>query len=136
MALNYTALKAVAKRLIDENGRAVTLRRESRTPDESVKPWGPSDTTAAEAGSAVGVHALTGIIGVFLDVERDDVALLPGRLTEEKRGRVLFPAEAALPEEVGPDWVIDDGTRRFEVVNSKPVKPGGVLVYYDVEVQL
>ena len=136
MALDYTALKAVAKRLIDENGRAVTLRRESRTPADPTKPWSASDTTAAAAGSADGVQALSGIVGVFLDVERDDTAQLPGSLAEEKRGRVLFPAEVALPEEVGPDWVIDDGTRRFEVINAKPVKPGGTLVYYEVEVQL
>jgi len=128
MALDYTALAAVATRLIGENGRAITLRRESRTPDDPAKPWGPSDTTAAVAGSADGVQAIA-VTGVFLDLERTDRQLTQAEL---KQSRVLIGPDPDIPEEMGPDWVVDDGDRRFEVVSSKPINPGDTLCYYEL----
>jgi hypothetical protein len=130
MALDYTRLAAVATRLISENGRAITLRRASRDPDDPTKPWGTADTTPAVAGSADGVQAIT-TTGVFLDPERTD---RPLGLVEWKKARVLVPPDTNIPEEMGPDWVVDDGSRRFEIEESRPVKPGGTLMYYELMV--
>lgn len=132
MALDYINLASVATRLISENGRAITLRRGSRTPADPAKPWGPADTTEAAAGSAEGVQAIT-TLGVFLDLERTD---RPLTLAEQKQSRVLVPPDTDIPEEMGPDWVVDDGDRRLEVVTSKPVQPGGTLVYYELLVTI
>lgn len=42
--VDYTKLQATANRLIEENGRAISLVRLSQTPADSNKPWqGPAD---------------------------------------------------------------------------------------------
>jgi hypothetical protein len=53
MAINYVKLQATALRLINENGRAITLVRKSRTPADANEPWnGPTgaDTTLSLTG--------------------------------------------------------------------------------------
>lgn len=55
MAVNYTGLAATAERLIRENGRLVTFRKFSRTPEDSNKPWRAVD---ADSNSEVQVRAV------------------------------------------------------------------------------
>ena len=132
MPIDYVKLAGVATRLIGENGREVLLKRQSQTLADPARPWGPSATTG---GSSVPVTA------VFLDPERRQTTsgdIQPSAQLEEfKRVRVLIAAsEAGLPAEVGPDWYIEDGARRLEIVISRPVKPGGLLLYYDIEARV
>lgn len=110
----------------------MTLRRESRTPDDPTKPWGARDTAVAAAGSAIGVQSIA-VTGVLLDLERGERPLTQAEL---KQSRVLIGPDPDIPEEMGPDWVVQVGSRRFEVVNSKPVNPGGTLVYYELLVKV
>lgn len=128
MAFDYSGLLTVATSLIEQFGRPMTLRRASRTPADPTKPW------AARQGAVTASddQAITST-AVFLDFSRTD---RDGQVVEAKRARVLFPAEAALPEEVGPDWQLDDGSRLYEVLESRPVKPGPTLLHYEVVVAL
>ena len=137
MAFDYSGLLTVADTLISDFGRAITLRRASRTAADPTKPWSTRSTVATD------IQAIA-TIGVFLNLERDALAVESGSgigpagnsNVEEKTVRVLVPAVATLPEEMGRDWQVDDGTRRYEVVSSSPVQPGGTLLYYDLEVRL
>ena len=135
MAFDYSGLLAVADTLITDFGRAITLRRNSRTPDDPAKPW------AIVSGSAPDIQSIAAT-GVFLSPKRaafDSITAGVGvglSNVEQKTARVLVQALSTLPEEMGRDWKVDDGTRTFEVLSSKPIKPGATLMYYDLEVKL
>lgn len=47
--VNYTALAATALRLVEANGRSVSLKRDNRTPDNAAQPW-RGTSTAPDAG--------------------------------------------------------------------------------------
>lgn len=56
--VDYTALAATAKRLVEENGRTVTLRKANRTPDDAAEPWkgtsvAPNDPQLGDSESAI-----------------------------------------------------------------------------------
>lgn len=135
MAFDYSGLKTVADTLIADFGRSIVLRRNSRTPAVPGTPWGAPSEAASD------IQAIDAI-GVFLSPERKAFDAVTAGIglglsnVEEKTARVLVAAVDDLPEEMGRDWKIDDGTRVFEVVSSQPIKPGGTLMYYDLEVKL
>ena len=45
--VNFTALAATAKRLVEANGRSVTLLKENRVPDNASEPWRGTSTEPA-----------------------------------------------------------------------------------------
>lgn len=142
MALDYVNLRDnVATRLITENGRSLTLRRTSRKPADTAKPWASSATGDTSAADVDTEQAIT-TIGVFLDTEVNEdqgagEAGTGGASSVLKRtARLLLSADPLLPEEVGSDWYVDDGTQRWEITDIKAVRPGAVLIYYDAEVAL
>lgn len=135
MAIDYAKALATATRLISENGRDITVSRSSDTLADPSRPWGPKESTGGPSVST---------IGVFLDLEREDFGAvtaglgLVGSNVQAKSQRVLVPADPALPEEVGPDWLVTDvaNGQTYEVFNSKPLKPGPTLIFYTLEVSL
>jgi len=131
VAIDYAKFLALGKRLIDENGRSVTLQRPSQTLDDVARPWGPALADDEES---------VPVIAVFLDPDRRQTTsgdIQPtAQLEEFKRYKVLVSADnAGLPTELGTEWYILDGSRRLEIVISKAVKPGGTLIYYELEVR-
>lgn len=135
-AFDYSGLLAVADRLIPRFGRSVTLRRQSASSTDPAKPWGPKDPT----GSDIQAIAAT---AVFFDREAGSFDSVTAGIglgvtnVEEKTARVFVQAlSGTLPSEIGQDWQIDDGSRRYEVVSSVAVKPGGTLLYHDMQVKL
>lgn len=133
MAFDYSGLKTVADTLIGDFGREVVLRRQGTTFSDPSKPWGATDP------AAVDVQSIT-TIGVFLNLSRGVFTATTSGAglssVEEKTTRCLVIAAAALPEEMGRDWQVDDGSRRYEITASSPVRPGGTLLYYDLELKL
>ncbi len=135
-AFDYQPLQTTAQSLIDRFGRAATLTRAVRTTTAipvAGKAWlptaeGDADTDAAEAQSIP-------VTAVFLSLDRRDRT---GQVTEAKTQSVLIGAEldANIPEEVGPDWVLCDDTRDWEILSSKPLSPGPTLMLYKLELAL
>lgn len=134
MAIDYANALATATRLIKENGRALTLVKRTSQLADPAKPWGPTDP--AGTGESIAT------IGVFLDLNVNPYtaitagASLGASPVSTRQQRILVPAEAALPEEMGEDWQVQDGDLLWEVNNSNPLKPGGVLIFYSLEVSL
>ena len=130
MALDYTNFRAVAERLITENGRALTLvRKDQGNPADPLKPWRAS-TGAADVSFA--------ITGVFVDFEQED---FDGTLVRRGDKRVLAAASevetAAAPDfdEVEDfDYVLDAGDR-WDVVKVDVVQPGTARILYDIQVR-
>lgn len=135
-AFDYSGLLSVADALITKFGRSVTLRRQSASSADTSKPWGPSSPVASDI-QAVAAKA------VFFNSEAGSFDAVTAGIglgvtnVEEKTTRVLVQALSdTLPSEIGKDWQVDDGTRRYEVIKSIAVKPGGVLLYHDMQVKL
>jgi hypothetical protein len=128
-AFDYDSLQVTAQGLINRFGRPATLTRAERlTVEDPAKPWLPiqGDPAAAPA------QAIT-LQCVFLSLDRTD---RDGQVVEAKTQTVLAGAESTLPEEVGPDWTLVDGDRTWELVSSRPLKPGPVLMIYKLELAL
>lgn len=135
-AFDYDALKAKVDPLLERFGRSLCLTRAARaTTAEPIagKPWlstSKGDATTAEVAAAQTISDLT---GVFLSLVRRD---RDGQTVEAKTQGVLLLAADELPEEVGPDWQLVDGTRTWEIVSSAPLEPGPVLLLYRLELAL
>lgn len=142
MALDYTALAAVATELITDNGRPFTLMRGSQTPATSARPWGVRETDAV-ATDDVSIVAN----GVFLDQERADSATggfsiaRTANPISDRGARLLIEPLPALAtagfDRTETDWYVIDGTDlRYEVASVDVIKPAGTIVYYDVQLRL
>src|SRR3546814_14993330 len=82
MALNYANFRLLAERLINENGRSLTLvRKDQGNPVDPLKPWRAS-TNAAEISFA--------IVGVFIEYEKDEV---DGTIVKRGDKRLLLAAK-------------------------------------------
>lgn len=130
MAVNYTNLRAVAERLIGENGRSLTLvRRDQGNPTDPAKPW--RDSTGASDVTLV-------VTGVFIDFEQEDT---DGTLVRRGDKRVLAAASevetvagASFDELEDYDYILD-GTDRWDIVKVDVIEPGSLRVLYDIQVR-
>lgn len=131
MALNYTRFRALAERLIEENGRTLQLvRKDQGNPVDSDKPWRES-TGAADITFDV--------IGVFIDFESDEV---DGTLVLRTDKRVLI-ADKSVTEEGGSASNLKieqysdilDGGIRYAIVNPTVIEPGNQRIMYDLQVR-
>jgi hypothetical protein len=135
LAFDYSGLLLVADTLITNFGRPITLRRNSRTPDDSNKPW------AIRSDSAEDIQAIAAI-GVWIGSKSETFDSVTAGVgvglsnVQQKSSRVLIQALDTLPEEMGREWKVDDGDQTYEVLSAQPVKPGATLLYYDLEVKL
>lgn len=131
----YDGLKTTADDLLTEFGEAVTLRRAASTFADSTKPWEGPEVAGAD------VQAITAN-AVFFDLSNDPFTTTGAGIgrgstpVEEHRARVLVQAVAALPAEMGTDWVIDRGGRQYSITASRPQNPGGTLLYYEMVVRV
>lgn len=133
-AFDYVSLEVKVQALIDRFGRAATLARAERptaTTPVAGKPWlstskGDADTAAAPAQSIP-------VVGVFTQLDK---AYRDGSIAQSKTQTIIIGAELdqAIPEELGPDWTLTDGTSSWECIRARPLKPGPVLMLYKLEI--
>jgi hypothetical protein len=139
-AFDYAPLQETAQALIDRFGRAATLTRAARlSTEDPAKPWLPVQGQDPAAAPAQSID----VTAAFLSLVRTDRA---GQVVEAKTQSVLIGAESELPEEVGPDWTLVDVlpatahagaiAKTWEVLSSKPLRPGGTLLLYRLELAL
>ena len=131
MALDYTRFRALAERLIEENGRTISLvRKDQGNPVDSDKPW---------RGSTGAADITFDVIGVFIDFEADEV---DGTLVLRTDKRVLI-ADKSVTEEGGSATnlnieeysdIIDGGTR-YAIVKPSVIEPGNERIMYDLQVR-
>ena len=87
MALDYTSFQNLAERLIEENGRTISLvRRDQANPTDPAKPWRGS--TEADEITVV-------VKGVFVEYEKMD---FDGSLVRRGDKRVLIAAKSVTDE--------------------------------------
>ena len=129
MALDYANFRLLAERLINENGRSMTLtRKDQDNPTDPTKPWRTS-TEVAEISFPV--------VGVFIDYEKDEV---DGTLILRGDKRVLVAAkdiddQSPTNTKVEDYNSITDGTVVYRIINAQVIEPGDTRILYDLQVR-
>lgn len=134
MSFDYSGLLSTAQELIAFFGRDVTLERRSSASASPTRPWGAPATSGADVLSVI-------VKAAFLDTAKGadanvSVGISGGGQTSitGKTSRVLVAAQASITIEAGPEFHIIDNGRRWEVTSAKTIKPGGTMIYYDLQV--
>lgn len=117
---NYTKLAATAKRLIDKNGRTVTLIQQGQDVTDSDKPWRP-DPTYARA-------KVTGK-AVFTELEMAN----PEGIKRKVEG-LLFAAADDGGHKLEDFDTVQDGAEVWRLLNGTVIAPGDIRVVYMFEV--
>lgn len=128
--VDITALRLVAEKLIEANGRTISLvRRDEVTPIDPAKSWRGNTTTT---------QVTISVIGAFIDFDSDD---LDGTIIRRGTKRVLISAKSA--EEAGVnsltdienyDRLLDADNTSWSVDAVSVIQPGTQKVAYDVRV--
>jgi hypothetical protein len=117
---NFTKLAATALRLINANGRTVTIVHQGNTPTDPTKPWRGEDTT---------VRASVTGTGVFTSLE----ALNPDN-TKREGQMLLFAASADESNDLEEFDQVVDGARYWKIVRAEVIGPADTRVLYKFEV--
>lgn len=133
MALNYIAFRLLAERLINENGRSLTLQREDQfNPVDIAEPWRAADPAGANVVSLV-------VLGVFIEYEKED---FDGSLVRRGDKRVLVAAKDTDDVRTGTENIdvedfdtILDGTEIWKIITVEVIEPGPLRVMYDIQVR-
>lgn len=121
--VDYANLAAVALRLIQANGRAVSLRKVTTgAPGDSAKPWVPGAEATAD----------TTATGVFLDTQR---SFITGELIPTDESVLLLSASelgALVP--INKDRIVD-GSDVWEVTKVDTLEPGDTALLYELRIK-
>lgn len=131
MALDYTSFRNLAERLIESNGRTLSLvRRDQDNPTDPAKPWRGS----TEAGTITVI-----VKGVFIEFDAED---FDGTLVRRGDKRVLI-ADKSVTDEGGNalnlkiedyDHILDGGTR-WKIMRAELIEPGPLRIMFDIHVR-
>lgn len=127
MAINYVNLAAVAKRLIEENGRPVVLVQMTTTVADAAMPW--RGTTGADV-----TRSMT---AVNFDYKAEDV---DGERIKRGDQRLLVAATSmtAGTDLTKYDQVQDtDGAilKTYRIVKARKITPGPTDVYWELQLR-
>lgn len=126
---DFTKLAATAKRLIDANGRTVTLTKQGVDDSGDVtKPWRTVATPAADSVTGAGVFVATepGKLGAQWfnpdNLKRGDQIMFFAALNDEGKNLQEF------------DTVTDDGTV-WKIVHTQLLSPATTKLLYQFQVR-
>lgn len=127
-AFDYSGLKTTADSLIDRFGKDVVLSRGSH---ESVNldAWEQSQGPTSEDPA----QSISGIRGVQIKLDRETLEL---QTIDRPMGRWVLQAASAIPDDVGPEWILSADGASFQIITLRPVKPGDTLLVYFATVAL
>lgn len=130
--VEYARLADTAQRLINENGRSVTLLKLSRADDDTNKPWRGS-TTARSAPEA----SVTGK-AVFVPLSgADDLGFIVDQSSGIKRGSevALFAANDDGGNDLSLFDEIQDKGGSWKILNTQLLHPADQKILYFFEVE-
>lgn len=122
---DFTKLAATAKRLIEKNGRTVTVQQQAVTAADASMPWRATPTPAAVSVTGKAVFVDSASLGITY-VNEDNV----------KRGVqvALFAASNDGNNELEAFDTIEDGTRTWKITNAEVLQPADTRLLYMFEV--
>lgn len=131
MALDYASFRLLAERLIEANGRDLSLvRRDQGNFTDPAKPWRGS--TEADTITVI-------VKGVFIEFEKED---FDGTLVRRGDKRILI-ADKSVIDEGGSavnlkiedyDHVLDAAVR-WKIITAVLIEPGDTRIMFDIHVR-
>lgn len=119
---NYIKSRKNAKRMIDKSGRKVTFIKNSRGLGDDSKPWGDSD----------GQTESFDMICAFVDFEVNEIDGDKVKVSDQK---MLANAIDNKDHKVEDFEFIKDGDTQWRIKNVKPLKPGDIIIMYEIQVR-
>lgn len=130
-ASRYDGLRATAKRLIDKNGRAVSIERDlGEVPVDAAKPWlgvVPSISTTPTVAVFDQIQFLEQLVRLAGGRET------PVRVPLESEQEVAYVPAVDLPFEPLPKHRLVEGSSKREILRVRKVAPGPVAILYILE---
>ena len=129
--VSYTSFQALAERLIELNGRDLSLvRRDQGNPTDPAMPW---------RGSTEAAEITVTVKGVFTEFEKED---FDGSLVRRGDKRVLIAAKSVTDEGGSAanlkiedyDYVLD-GAVRWKILTAELIEPGPLRIMFDLQVR-
>jgi len=129
--VNYASFRLLAERLIEENGRDLSLvRRDQGNPVDPAKPWRDS-TEAAEITVVVK--------GVVIEFDKED---FDGSLVRRGDKRILIADKSVIDEggsatnlQIEDYDHILDGSTRWKILDANTIDPGDTRIMFDLQVR-
>jgi hypothetical protein len=123
MATNYARFVALARALIENSGRSVTLAKLSATPSNAAKPWdGPAapTTTDAVTTSAVSVPA-----------QGEDLSSVVNNVDLFASSEIVYLVAAPVTGENLADYnQVTDDSIVYNIDRVEVLKPGPLVILY------
>ena len=124
---NFTTLAATAKRLIDANGRSITIVKFGSSPQDTDKPWrGKREYHVAEV---TGFGAFVPASELKTTIAQDTDGIL------RENEYVLFAANDDGGHDLRDFDAIEDGGRTWKILAVELIAPASTRVMYQIEVQ-
>lgn len=117
--MNYTALAAMATKLLAKNGASMTFERDSTRAADPTKPWrgpDPNPTVPPDPADAKTITANAVIVPLEIDDEKNSGVRIPMKST--------MYVEAALAEADTYNRV-NDGENTWKICDVQPLRPAG-----------
>jgi hypothetical protein len=134
--VDYVKLAATALKLIEKNGRAVTLVKLSEVPANASEPWkGPASASVSvgEPGALGAGKVGIEVIACFVSFSDTDLAELFGPANGVRRGQktVFVAGDSVAPEELRSFDRLIDGADVWSIESVDTLRPGDVsLLHY------
>ncbi len=129
--VNFASFRLLAERLIEANGRTISLvRRDQGNPVDPAKPW---------RGSTEAATITFDVKGVFIEFEKED---FDGTLVRRGDKRVLIADKSVTDEGGGAvnlkiedyDHILDGGIR-WKIMRAELIEPGPIRIMFDIHVR-
>lgn len=122
---DFAKLRKTAERLIEKNGRTVTLTRNGSTPTDAVKEWRGQSTPVVETVAGIGVF-VSSEMGKRVD-----------NIADVKRIRqvCLFAAANDGGKQLETFDTITDGALTWRIVGAELLAPASTRMIYQFEVE-
>lgn len=123
--VDYVKLAATAERLIEANGRSVTVTQQGQTPTDPTKPWRGQSTPVRD--SVVGIAVVVDPATMGYEVQNVDNVKRADML-------VLFAANNDGGKSLENFDTITDGSIVWKILRTQVLKPGATRLLYIFEV--
>jgi len=124
---NFTALAATAKRLIDDNGRSITVIKWGSASKDTEKPWrGRRGYREAEVTGAAVFVPRTLKLSTFASDDEEGTSRL--------RNYCYFAADNDAGYDLSTFDAIEDGGVIWRIESVEKIEPAALRVLYQIEV--
>ena len=128
--VDYVSLQSLAERLIEHNGRDLSLvRRDQGNPIDPAKPW---------RGSTEAATITVVVKGIVIDFEKED---FDGSLVRRGDKRILIANKSVTDESTASNLKIEDydhildGGVRWKIITAMLIEPGPLRIMFDLQVR-